>query len=76
MPFRGLRGKNGKITGPFRVYRASRTVCWACPAYGVCTKDAHTGRALWIGPHDELLRQHRRLSHKPPYQAEVRALNW
>ena len=59
LPFRGLRGKNGKITGPFRVYRASRTVCWACPAYGVCTQDAHSGRALWIGPYDDLLRQHR-----------------
>ena len=47
------------ITIKFRVYRASRTVCWACPAYGFCTKDAHTGRALWIGPHDALLRQHR-----------------
>ena len=35
LPFRGLRRKNGNITGPFRVYRASRTVCWTCPAYGV-----------------------------------------
>ncbi len=39
--------------------RASRTVCRSCPAYGVCTKDAHAGRALWIGPSDRLLRQHR-----------------
>ena len=51
--------KNGNITGPFRVYRAPRRVCWSRPAYGVCTKDAHTGRALWIGPSDALLRQHR-----------------
>ena len=60
LPFRGLRRNNGKMPGPFRVYRASRTVCRACPAYGVCTKDAHTGRALWIGPSDTLLRKHRR----------------
>jgi len=59
LPFRGLRKKNGNITGPFRVYRAPRRVCWSCPAYGVCTKDAHSGRALWIGPSDALLRKHR-----------------
>ena len=59
LPFRGTRKRNGKIPGPFRVYRASRTVCRACPAYGVCTKDAHTGRALWIGPSDTLIRNHR-----------------
>ena len=59
LPFRGLRRKNGNIIGPFRVYRAPRRLCWACPAYGVCTKDAHTGRALWIGPSDALLRKHR-----------------
>jgi len=59
LPFRGLRSKNGKVQGPFRVYRASRTVCRACPAYGVCTRDVHSGRASWIGPTDALLRQHR-----------------
>lgn len=58
LPFRELRRKNGNITGPFRVYRDSRTVCLSCPAYGVCTRDAHTGRALWIGPSDALLRKH------------------
>ena len=26
LPFRGLRSKNGKVQGPFRVYRAARTV--------------------------------------------------
>lgn len=59
LPFRGLRRNNGKVPGPFRVYRASRTVCRACPAYGVCTKDVRAGRALWIGPYDALLRKHR-----------------
>lgn len=59
LPFRGFRKVNGKIRGPFRVYRAPRAVCRACPAYGVCTKDAHTGRALWIGPADALIRKHR-----------------
>ena len=59
LPFRGLRRNNGKVSGPFRVYRASRTVCRTCPAYGICTKDVHAGRALWIGPTDALLRKHR-----------------
>ena len=59
IPFQGLREKNGRVQGPYRVYRASRTVCYPCPAYGVCTKDRHSGRALWIGPTDALLRRHR-----------------
>jgi hypothetical protein len=37
LPFRGIRKVNGKIRGPFRVYRAPGIVCRACPAYGVCT---------------------------------------
>ena len=41
------------------MYRASRRVCHPCPAYGVCTKDKHSERALWIGPTDTLLRRHR-----------------
>jgi transposase len=57
LTFRGLR--KAKSPGVFRVYSASRTACHSCPAYGVCTKDKHAGRALWIGPHDALLRQHR-----------------
>jgi len=59
LPFSGIRRKNGQMLGPFRVYRGSKPVCHACPAYGVCTKDRHTGRALWIGPADTLLREHR-----------------
>jgi len=54
-----MRRNNGKVPGPFRVYRASRTVCHAFPAYGGCTKDVHSGRALWIGPTDALLQKHR-----------------
>jgi len=57
--FRGLRRNNGKILGPYRVYRAPRTLCRACPAYGICTRHVHAGRALWIGPGDALLRKHR-----------------
>jgi hypothetical protein len=59
LPFRGLR--QSPITGlqSIRVYRASRTACRRCPALGVCTKDAHAGRALWIGPSDLLLRNQR-----------------
>ena len=59
LPFSGIRKNNVKIPGPFRVYRGSKTTCHACPAYGVCTRDGHTGRALWIGPADTLLREHR-----------------
>ena len=59
LPFSGTRKNNVKIPGPFRVYRASRIVCHTCPAYGICTRDKHTGRALWIGPADSLLREHR-----------------
>ena len=57
--FRGLR--KSPVTGlrSIRVYRASRRVCRACPAFGFCTKDQHGGRALWIGPSDMLLRRHR-----------------
>ena len=59
LPFRGLR--KSKLTGSrsIRVYRASRTACRNCPAFGVCTRDKHAGRALWIGSSDVLLRKHR-----------------
>ena len=59
LPFRGLRKANGRVPGPFRLYRAPRAVCRACRAFGVCTKDKHSGRALWIGPVDTLIRKHR-----------------
>jgi len=57
--FRGFRRCKSTDSGQNRVYYASRTVCHSCPAFGVCTKDAHAGRALWIGPSDMLLREHR-----------------
>jgi transposase len=57
--FRGLRKSRLNDPRPIRFYRASRTDCRLCPALGVCTKDAHAGRALWIGPSDLLLREHR-----------------
>ena len=58
LPFRGLR--RSKLTGlrTMRVYRASRTSCRSCPAFGVCTRDNHAGRALWISSSDELLHKH------------------
>jgi transposase len=60
LPFRGLR--KSRLTGlkSIRVYRAARTTCRTCPAFGVCTRDNHAGRALWIGASDLLLRQQRR----------------
>jgi len=59
LPFRGLR--KSPVTGEWsiRIYRASRTACRTCKAFGVCTKDKHSGRTLWIGSSDMLLRQHR-----------------
>ena len=60
LPFHGLR--KSPLTGlwSIRLYRAGRTACRACPAFGVCTEDAHAGRALWIGSSDQLLRKHRK----------------
>jgi len=57
--FRGFRRCKSTSSGQNRVYYASRTVCRSCPAFGVCTRDTHAGRALWIGPSDMLLREHR-----------------
>jgi transposase len=59
LPFRGHRIYPLTGSRSIRVYRASRTACRTCPAFGICTKDHHGGRALWIGPSDELLRRHR-----------------
>ena len=42
----------------YRVYRASPTICRACPAFGVCTK-ARNGRNIVIGPNDATLKRHR-----------------
>ena len=42
-----------------RMYRASGSVCRACPAFGVCTRDGTYGRGLEVGPHDAALRRHR-----------------
>jgi hypothetical protein len=57
--FRGFRKSPRTGMRSIRVYRASRTACRICPAFGVCTKDKHSGRALWVGPSDILLRKHR-----------------
>ena len=42
-----------------RLYRASGSVCRACPAFGVCTRDARHGRAIEVGLHDAASRRHR-----------------
>ena len=60
LPFRGLRKSKLISSRSIRVYRASRTDCRTCPAFGVCTKDKHAGRALWISSSDMLLRKHRK----------------
>jgi len=57
--FCGLR--KSKVTGTrdYKVYRASRTACRTCSAFGLCTRDKHSGRALWITSSDMLLLRHR-----------------
>ena len=57
--FRGMRYKERSHLVQYRVYSASRTACRSCPAFGNCTKDKHSGRALWIGSSDRLLNEHR-----------------
>ena len=57
--FKGMRRTKCSTSGRYLVYRASRTVCRACPAFGICTSDKHAGRALWISSSDDLLRKHR-----------------
>ena len=42
-----------------RVYRAPVEKCRVCPAFGECTKDAHQGRTVEVGPYEEELRRHR-----------------
>ncbi len=59
LPFRSLRTSKLISSRSIRVYRASRTACRTCPAFGVCTRDKHAGRALWVSSSDMLLRQHR-----------------
>ena len=44
---------------PIRLYRAKKSVCHKCPAFGVCTKVKSYGRGLEIGLHDAVLRRHR-----------------
>jgi transposase len=59
LAFSGVKHRQGRPET--RVYRASAAVCCACPAFGRCTKDKHQGRAVEVGPHEGLLRQHRTL---------------
>jgi transposase len=58
--FRGLRQNKRLPSSQYRVYGISRTICRTCPAYGVCTRDKHGGRVLWIGSSDRLLLEHRK----------------
>lgn len=55
--FRGERVRKGQEG--VRVYRAGAVVCRACPLFGACTKDTRQGRAIEIGPDEEVLRRHR-----------------
>jgi len=60
LPFRGLHKSKLSSSRSIRVYRALRTDCRTCLAFGVCTRDKHAGRALWISSPDMLLRKHRK----------------
>ena len=57
LTYRGISRKKGYQA---RVYRAKRTVCERCPAFGICTTDGH-GRSIKVGPHEETLARHRAL---------------
>jgi len=57
LEFAGEKHREGRLAS--RVYRASRRICVACPAFGTCTKDRRHGRMLEIGPEEEALRMHR-----------------
>ncbi|MDO8687550.1 MAG: IS1182 family transposase [Dehalococcoidales bacterium] len=59
LAFRGLRRSKLTDLRSIRVYRASRTACRTCPAFGTCTKDKHCGRTLWISASEVLLLKHR-----------------
>lgn len=57
--FRGIRNSKYRDATQYRVYSASRTDCRTCSALGICTRDNHAGRALWISSSDLMLREHR-----------------
>lgn len=52
--FAGTKHKRNK-----RLYRASKSICEKCSAFGVCTTDKRQGRSLEIGPHEAVIQQHR-----------------
>ncbi len=57
--FAGIKHRKNRRTK--RVYRALAAICRACPVFGECTKDGHQGRALEVGEHETILRNHRTL---------------
>ena len=67
--FRGLRKHKAAL---MRTYRATGSICRDCLAFGICTKNGRYGRALWIGPHDGLLRRHRQLMATLPAKVVYR----
>lgn len=57
LEFRSIKERTDRPEA--RVYRAPVEKCRVCPAFGQCTKDAHQGRAVEVGPYEEELRRHR-----------------
>jgi transposase len=66
--FGGTKRHRGR--GPYRTYRAG-AVCRGCPLFGTCTTDQR-GRLLEIGPHDQVLREHRALLQTDEAKAAYR----
>jgi hypothetical protein len=56
---RGEKHRKGRPVT--QVYRCSAKTCRACPAFGECTTDGRQGRALEVGPYEQLLQTHREL---------------
>lgn len=52
-----------------RRYRATASVCRACPAFGACTRNYRHGRTLEIGPQEAAMQSHRALMATPEAQA-------
>ena len=55
-----------------RVYRAPRSACRSCPAFGDCTKNRVQGRLLEVTIYDRALRAHRRWMATPRAKAVFR----
>lgn len=70
LAYAGVKRRAGEAV--VRVYRARVGVCRVCPAFGKCTKNKRQGRELEVGPHEEALREHRKLMAREESKAVYR----